>query len=111
MDSKWWWLRESPNYWSLTKKPGYLRIYNLKGELYRKQNNAKNVLLQKAPKGDFTLLTRVNFNPSKNWQQAALLIYQDDDNYVGTKFIYDNEKQVQLCKEVEGKILLFLQNS
>ena len=45
-------------------------------------NNNPNILLQPAPSGPWTMTTRLTFNPNENYEQAGLLVYGDDANYV-----------------------------
>ncbi len=78
----WRWKREDPTHWSLTARPGFLRIVAQPGGLLGGENNTKNLLMQKAPPGDFAITTHLFFTPTVNFQFAGLLAYQDDDNYV-----------------------------
>jgi beta-xylosidase len=72
LDGRWSWTNEDPTHWSLTARPGFLRINT--------QQESRNLLLQNAPAGDFQIQTRVLFTPTENFQQAGLLVYQDDAN-------------------------------
>jgi hypothetical protein len=72
------------------------------GDLWGSNNNARNLLLLTAPPSDFEISTRVEIAATQNWQQAALLIYADDDNYVRLARVYDNGGQVQLVAEMGG---------
>lgn len=81
LNARWSWLREDPTHWSLTERAGFLRITTQKGGFFS-GHNAKNVLLQDAPTGDFDVRTRVLFTPTDNIQSAGLIVYQDDDNYL-----------------------------
>ena len=47
-------------------------------------NNNPNMLLQQPapPSGPWTMETRLTFNPNENYEQAGLLVYGDDANYV-----------------------------
>lgn len=68
----WTWFYEDPAYWSLTERPGYLRIVT--------QQSPHNWRLMPAPHGDFVLRTRLEFTPAENYQFAGLQIYLDNDN-------------------------------
>jgi beta-xylosidase len=72
LDGRWSWTYEDPTHWSLFARPGFLRITT--------QQENRNLLLQNAPAGDLKIQTRVLFTPTENFQQAGLLVYQDDSN-------------------------------
>ncbi|MDA8303188.1 MAG: DUF1349 domain-containing protein, partial [Actinomycetota bacterium] len=78
---QWHWVREDPKAWSLTSQPGTLTIDTAPGDLYETANDAQNLLLEPAPAGNFIAETKVALDPSKNYQQAGLLLYQGDDHY------------------------------
>ncbi|WP_432106119.1 family 43 glycosylhydrolase [Streptomyces sp. bgisy091] len=44
-------------------------------------NNTASVLLRDAPKGDFTVETKLRFAPDKAAQQAGLVLYENDDRF------------------------------
>ena len=77
----WSWIDEDPSHWNLTEMPGMLRIVTQGESLYR-AGKPRNLLLRDAPASDFEILTKVTFDPQDNFQQAAILIYQDEDNFV-----------------------------
>lgn len=85
LDPKWSIINEeNKDGWSLTKKPGCLRITTLQGEFLHVPADAQNVFLQKAPAGDWTIVTKVTGvqgKPKGDWAQAGLIAYQDDDNW------------------------------
>ena len=83
---------------SLTKNPGKLTITTTRGTLgtaYDQTNPAKNLYLIDNPVkdgGDFVITTCVeSFKPTERWQQAGLLIYDDDDNYLKYDFEFSGE--------------------
>ena len=82
LDGRWSWIREDATHWSLTERPGFLRITTQDGGLFGPGGDAKNILLQSAPPGDFEIRTRVIFTPTENFHLAGLLVYDDDDNYI-----------------------------
>jgi len=83
-------VREDPANWSLSARPGYLRIITQEGDLWGNTNDARNLFLLNAPPGDFEISTQVTFAPGQAWQQAVLLIYGDDGNYVRVDRVSDN---------------------
>jgi hypothetical protein len=76
LDAGWSWIREEEEQWSLTERPGYLRLTILPAGYTR------NLLLREAPEGRFEITTRVQFTPTSNFQFAGLQIYQDKDNFL-----------------------------
>jgi hypothetical protein len=82
LDGRWSWIREDATHWSLTDRPGFLRITTQDGTIFFSGGDGKNLLLQSAPLGDFEIRTRVFFAPTENFQYAGLLVYDDDDNFV-----------------------------
>ncbi len=89
LGKQWNWVRENPENWSLSKKPGSLLITAAKGDIMTSNNNAENILLQSA-NSDWTIETELSFSKrlTKTDQQGGILVYQDDDNYV--KLVYNN---------------------
>lgn len=77
---EWFWVRENQNKWSLLAKPGSLRIATQYGTL--DGGTANNILLRPAPVVSYELSTRVQIDSVQNYQEAALMLYRDDDNYV-----------------------------
>lgn len=45
-------------------------------------NDNPNIILQPAPSGPWTATTRLRFTPNENYEQAGLIVYGDDANYV-----------------------------
>ena len=84
---QWNWIRENPAHWSLTKKPGSLVITSQTGDILSNDNNAENILVQSA-NTDWTIVSKIvcSRRPSGFSQNAGILAYQDDDNFV--KFAY-----------------------
>ncbi len=79
--SGWDWIDEDRMHWSLQDTPGALRIVT-QGQSLSGPGKPRNVLVRDVPVSDFEIVTKVIFDPHDNFQQAAILIYQDDDNVV-----------------------------
>lgn len=101
LGAQWSWVREDNTHWSLTAASGYMRITTQYGDLFQTYNDCKNILLQNVS-GDFTITTKLIFKPSQNWQQAGLLVYQDDNNYAKMVRVYNSGNFLQFSKEVAG---------
>ncbi len=74
LDPRWRWLNPDPAGWSLTERPGFLRIVT--------QTEGKNILFQNAPAGEYEVRTRLIFTPTANFEAAGILIYRDPQNYL-----------------------------
>jgi regulation of enolase protein 1 (concanavalin A-like superfamily) len=87
---------------SLTKNPGKLTITTQQGTIHadekaRNEPSAKNIFVIDNPLSkdvDFAVTTSVSsFTPAVAYQQAALIIYDDDDNYLKWSYEYNWRKQ------------------
>ncbi len=84
--------------WTLDEKG--LTLITAEGDIYQNNNTYSNLFLQDGY-GDWTLEAKINFpeTPTKNYQQAAILAYQDDDNYVKVDYEYCNAPVIQIGSE------------
>ena len=67
---------------ALTVGGGLLTIPTQAGDLYQTTNTAKNIVLRPAPTGPFTITAKVNHKGLVQYQQAGIIVYGDDNNYV-----------------------------
>jgi beta-xylosidase len=74
LNSAWSWVDEDPTHWSLTARPGFLRIIT--------QDPYPNRLIRPMPGEDFQIRTRLLFEPYQNFQFAGLLVFLDQENYL-----------------------------
>ena len=83
----WSWVREDPDAWTLTEEIGSLIITAGPGDIAGAGNSARNILLQSA-NTDWTvdLKMRCFTAPAMPAQNAGLVAYESDDNFV--KFVY-----------------------
>jgi beta-xylosidase len=88
LDAGWGWVREDPQNWSLAALPGSLQI-NVAGGYVAAQTNP-NLLLRPAPEGNFQIETQITFRPTRNYQFAGLIIYEDDSNFIQAGRAYCN---------------------
>ena len=65
-------------------------------------NTNPNILLQKAPSGPFTMETRLTFNPNENYEQAGLLVYGDDANYVKANMVFSGNRALEFLRETNN---------
>jgi len=110
-------VRPDPTHVSLTKNPGRLTITTQTGGIYRDSGpSANNLYLIRNPVaegGDFVLTTCLeSFNPTTPYQQAGLLVYDDDDNYLKCG-MESNKPSVQFrfIRETDGETINELDRS
>lgn len=101
LDSRWYWVRENPTYWSLTTNPGSLHLVT-RGSLNEASNNLENILLTPESDLDYRIVTKVTFAPIENYHRAGLLVYQDDDNYMQLTRVYSDGDHVRIKTEIGG---------
>jgi arabinan endo-1,5-alpha-L-arabinosidase len=82
LGAQWSWVNENTADWSLTSDPGTLTIDGEAGQFYQTEHTGENVLLEKAPSGNFVAETKVALNPTENVQQAGMVLWQDDDTWL-----------------------------
>ena len=99
LNPAWTLVNENSSGWSLTERPGYLRMYT-------STNRAadENLLLRAPARGNFAIETHLTFLPQANFDFAGLIVFQDAQNYfqlgraycdnpgvcVGNGFYFDN---------------------
>jgi len=98
----WQWIREDASHWSLTNRPGYLRITTQAGDLWGSSNNDRNILVRSALSPDFEITTKLDFEPSANHHSAGLIVYQDDDNFVRLGRVFADGQKIEFIWEVNG---------
>src|SRR5690554_2092849 len=86
LKEQWQWLRENKTNHKLDAQSGVLTITTEPGDISEDSNNAHNLLLQSA-NNDWTIETRLvaSRTPSQP-ENAGLVAYQDDDNFVKLMF-------------------------
>ena len=95
---------------SLTVADGMLNIPLTNSDLYQTTNTTPNIVLQDLPAGEFEVTTKVTLNAVRGYQQAGLIVYGDDDNYL--KLVYSGRSTaaagskaanvIQFAKETAG---------
>ena len=83
-----------------TAHPGVLRIPVDQGDLWEDMNNSRNTLFQNLASNWVSVRLKLSFVPSQNYQQANLVVYQDDDNYVEVGHAYNVSESVELTQEM-----------
>ena len=81
LDKGWSFVREDKADWRL--EDGKLQLLAQPSNIWGKRNNkTENFLLRALPGPAATVEVTVDFNPKKEYEQAGLMIYLDDDNYI-----------------------------
>lgn len=106
LNLRWKPIRPDPKYVSLTKNKGKLTITTQRGSIHedevaRGDPPAKNIYLIDNPladDADFEVTTCISgFKPQQRYQQAGLILYNDDDNYVKWVFEFSYVKDGSLA--------------
>ncbi len=95
----WQVINPDDTHWKIDEKG--LTITTQKGDIYQTYDDAKNILVQPAA-DNWLMEAKVVYEkvPTVGYQQAAIMVYQDNDNYV--KLSYELGPQVQLGSEFGG---------
>lgn len=72
--SEWHWINEDADFWSLSQRPGYLRIIGNGSTPH--DSNIHNMLMQPAPSGDYRILCRID-----QCSCAGIMLYKDRNNF------------------------------
>ena len=98
----WEWIRPARDGWWVLDRA--LQIKALPGTLCRDANDARNVLLRPAPAPAFAVDVVVTSNPQTDAEQAGLVLYHDDDNYIKLVREYlDGRTYVVMAREDDGE--------
>jgi alpha-glucuronidase len=104
LDRDWEWVREDASEWQW--RDGVLWLRTQPGGVWGGGEPAKNVLVSKSEiegKGNVEALVGLD-DPIRKWEQAGLLVYADDDNFVKliVEFI-DDSLYVVMARELGKK--------
>ena len=79
----WQWGNEDPSRWTITDD-GWLSITASDATLKVKSDiiGMVNVLYREAPQGDFSLTSHLDADPQEDFQQAAIYLIRNGENYV-----------------------------
>jgi arabinan endo-1,5-alpha-L-arabinosidase len=81
LSSQWSWVNEDAADWSLSSDPGTLTIDGQSGQFYETEHTGQNVLLERAPAGNFVAQVKMALDPTESYQQAGLVLWQNDDTW------------------------------
>lgn len=80
--------------WSLTERPGYLRLWTRDGQL--SEIRAKNTLLRREQELSYTAETKLEFAPDLDGEQAGLTCYYSTATYARCSLCYEGGRKLQL---------------
>lgn len=97
LDLNWQFVR-NPDHdtWSLTKRSGYLRLYTGNaplGSIY-----ARNVLVRREQHFQYQAVTKLEFSPCCNGEEAGLTCYYNSHCFIKLSVIYDNGLKIRLIE-------------
>ncbi|MFB9315816.1 ThuA domain-containing protein [Nocardioides plantarum] len=93
---------------SLTVSDGSLNVPVTATDIYQTTNTTPNIILQDLPAGAFEATTKLTLPANRSYQQAGLVVYGDDNNYL--KLVYSGRSTnpdksaniIQFAKEVNA---------
>lgn len=80
--------------WSLTERKGYLRLWTTDGQLFERR--AKNTVLRREQELSYTASTKLEFEPTKDGEQAGLTCYYSTATYARWSVCCEGGKKLQL---------------
>ena len=93
---KQWFFHTDPDYWSLTEKPGYLRIKTRQGDI-SSPSVAKNLFLQRVIHKKFDIVAEVTFDARQGNEAAGIHLYHDPDKSIWlTTTVVDGQKMFEV---------------
>ena len=104
LDHDWIWFHEQSTAWKVAD--GVLHLRTLPGTLWGEANNAHNFLLRTVDEMSNGLASRVTVtsHPRLMGEQAGLIWYLDDDNYIKlVKESLDGGQWIVLAREQDGQ--------
>ncbi len=100
INAEWGWVRQDNSKWSLDGTGLCLTTQN--GTLAEAVNTSKNILLKNVPTGDYVITTKLDFSPTQENQEAGLIVYFDDDNYLYLSKAYTSSGNQLLAVNENG---------
>ena len=99
------WTVVRPDPTRLSVAGGSLNLIAPALDIFQAGTGLPNIVVQPLPDGGseaWTFTTEMTWNPNTNFQNAGLIVYEDDDNYVKTGMVWNGSRNFELIKEVNG---------
>lgn len=81
---------------------GKLNISAQNGDSHQASTTAKNIFIQYAPDGFLEIESQFKFKPQKNYEQAFLVIWQDESNYIRFSRAWVGKRVFEVGQEING---------
>ena len=95
LDVHWQFVRRpAPGNYSLTERPGHMRIWTQDGQLF--EIRAKNTLLRREEELSYTATTKLEFDPTRDGEQAGLTCYYSTATYARFSLCFEGGRKLQL---------------
>jgi regulation of enolase protein 1 (concanavalin A-like superfamily) len=97
------WTVVEPDPENLSVEDGQLNIQTVPGrDFFAGDGTLPNVVVQDLPDGAWTATTSMDWTPTQNFQNAGLVVWTDEDNYVKAGMVHSGGRGFELIKEVGG---------
>ena len=104
LDSRWTWYN-SPQSWDLgVTKPGWLHMVS-RNETNFNGSRDNGAFVYQLVSGNFTLETKINCTPQRDWQKAGIMVRQDAGNWVALKYQNQTGKHAEWSLKTGGNML------
>jgi plastocyanin/regulation of enolase protein 1 (concanavalin A-like superfamily) len=103
LDPKWEVVRRDDT--RLSVSGGSLDLVSAPFDIFGDQTGLPNIVLQPLPGGGsepWSITAEMTWAPTQNFQNAGLMIYTDDDNYIKTGMVWNGARNFELIKETAG---------
>jgi glucose/arabinose dehydrogenase/PKD repeat protein/plastocyanin len=89
----------------LSVADGSLNLVSAPADIFQGETGLPNIVLQPLPGGGdepWSITTEMTWEPTQNFQNAGLMVYGDDDNYIKTGMVWNGSRNFELIKELDG---------
>ncbi len=89
----------------LSVSDGALHLVSAPMDIFQGETGMPNIVLQELPGGGgapWSITTEMTWDPTQNFQNAGLIVYGDDDNYIKTGMVWNGARNFELIKELGG---------
>jgi PKD repeat protein/glucose/arabinose dehydrogenase len=89
----------------LSVADGALHLVSAPQDIFQGDTGMPNIVLQELPGGGgepWSVTTEMTWDPTQNFQNAGLIVYGDDDNYIKTGMVWNGARNFELIKELDG---------
>lgn len=102
LNKRWSFVNEDNSKWSLTERPGYMRIKSGSGDLGNASQSIKNIMLMSPLDENYSIEASIDFMPIAEGQKGGILIYGDADNYISIDRELNDKREFVIKEKVHG---------